>query len=173
MNCEIAQRLELAGDALQRAWKQDSQRRRPKLAGRRRIAILLAVAAAALCTGAAIASSLLKSPANEEIGMLEGYRLFEGSQPTCVSTTETSFHCTLAEPPTGMRLFDEHGNQLFDRFLDVKAETVDADRRVDGACVSVAADGRSWDCYLGDEAVSHGLISRSLLGTYLAEPSTA
>jgi RNA polymerase sigma factor (sigma-70 family) len=48
----------------------------------------------------ALATSLLKSAADEETGMTEGYQLFGGSRPHCVGVTVTSFHCTLATAPT-------------------------------------------------------------------------
>jgi hypothetical protein len=54
----------------------------------------------------------------------------------------------------------------------VKAETVDADKRVDGGCVATSADGRNGSCYVGEEAVARGIVSRSFLGTYLPEPPT-
>jgi hypothetical protein len=105
--------------------------------------------------------------------MVDGYRLFAGSQPTCVSTSTTSFHCTLTTPPTGETFSNADGTPLTNVFLGMKAETVDASKHVDGGCVGVTADGLAWDCYLGQAAVDHGIIGQSFLGTYLPEPPTA
>lgn len=172
---EITDPLELVGDALQRAWRRDHLNRQQRsTASRRRPFVVASVfSALVLGGGAAIASSLLKSPADEQTSMIEGYRLFEGSQPTCESLSPSSFHCTLKTPPTGETFYYQDGTQALDLFLGIKAETVDKNRRVDGGCVSVSADGRSWDCYLGEAAVAHGIISRTFLGTYLPEPPTA
>ena len=144
------------------------QLRRP-----RRLLLVLALFAAIVCGGAAIAADVLKSAEDEQQGMIEGYQLFDGSRPTCESLTSTSFRCTLAKPPTGMTFYDEHGQKLLDRFLGIKAETVDSTQHVDGACVSIRADGRAWNCFLGEEAVKHGLISAEMLGVYRPEAATA
>jgi hypothetical protein len=101
-----------------------------------------------------------------------GWWLFHGSNPRCEARSATSFHCTLDEPPTGMTFYDEDGRELLDVFLGMKATTVDSDLRIDGACVSVRADGRAWDCYLGREAVERGLLHEHLLGQYQPEPPT-
>jgi hypothetical protein len=173
---EVAEQLELVGDALQRAWRHDhvTHRQQPITRfGRRRVAIAATLAVLALGGGVALAANFLKTPAAEETGMTEGYRLFVGSHPNCTSVSATSFHCTLATPPSGETFYNQDGSQALDVFLGMKAETVDADRHVDGACVSVSTDGRSWDCFLGDAAVSQGLIDRGYLGTYLPTPPTA
>lgn len=171
---DVSNDLQLVGDALERAWRRDhvERARRTRVPGRRRLALVAALGAVTLGGGAAIAGDLLKSPAQEEAGLVGGYQLFEGSRPTCVRRSASSFHCALQMPPTGMTFYNEDGTRALDRFLGVTAETVDASRRVDGACVAVSADGRSWDCYLGEAAVSRGLISRSLLGVYVAGPVT-
>jgi hypothetical protein len=89
------------------------------------------------------------------------------------AVSRTSFHCTLATAPTGEAFYNQDGSRAHDVFLGMTAETVDEHKRVDGACVSISADGRSWNCYLGDAAVTRGLLSRDYLGTYLPEPPTA
>jgi hypothetical protein len=120
--------------------------------------------------GAAVAAVVLKSTADEERGLLAGSWLFHGSEPQCESRSATSFRCTLAEPPAGTTLYDEDGRRLRDVFLGLKRVTVDSELRVDGACISVRADGRSWDCFLGEAAVARGLIREELLGRYWPEP---
>jgi hypothetical protein len=131
---------------------------------------VILVAALALGTGAALASHLLKSPAEEQLGMIEANTLFAGSNPTCVSASASAFHCTLARTPTGETFYAQDGTQLLDVFLGMKMPTVDTTRHVDGGCVARSADGRSWDCYLGHAAVTHGVIGATLLGDYAPIP---
>jgi len=172
---EMTEHLDHVGDVLQDAWRRDHARsaRFVQLRRPRRLLLVLALFAAIVCGGAAIAADVLKSAEDEQQGMIEGYQLFDGSRPTCESLTSTSFRCTLAKPPTGMTFYDEHGQKLLDRFLGIKAETVDSTQHVDGACVSIRADGRAWNCFLGEEAVKHGLISAEMLGVYRPEAATA
>lgn len=167
---EIAQELRVVGDALEHAWRQDvSARRLP----RRRIMIGVLAAAMLLGAGAAIGSGVLKSEEEQAEGLLGGYRLFENSTPTCTSISVTSYRCILDRVPTGMTFFDEDRQPVYNKFLGLKVATVDATLHIDGACVAVSADGRRWDCYLGEEAVRRGLLRRNLLGTYMPNPPTA
>lgn len=159
---EIAEELRVVGDALERAWRQEVGARRMP---RRRIMIGVLAAAMLLGAGAAIGNSVLKSDAEEEAGLLGGHNVFEGTSPTCVSRSTTSFHCTLDRAPTGLT-FD-----VPNAYLGVKVQTVDADGRVDGGCVSVSTDGRAWDCYLGEAAVTHGIIGPDFLGEYQSGPA--
>jgi hypothetical protein len=62
--------------------------------------------------------------------------------------------------------------RVYDKFMDVKIETVDSSKHIDGGCVSISADGRTWNCYLGQGAVDHGIIGADLLGQYLPEPAS-
>lgn len=153
--------LDATGDVLQRAWRADLRR------GRRNVRRLVVVAIAVLVIGAsaAAASSLLKSPEQESASMVAGVTLFQGSHPSCVMTSPTSYRCTLASTATGETF---GGN---DPFLGMKMETVGADKRVDGGCVSVAADGKTWDCYVGQDAVDRGIIGPQLLGALSPEPA--
>jgi hypothetical protein len=172
---DINAQLEHVGDALQNAWREDHARHRATLRVRRprRLVLTLALVAAIVGGGAAIAAEVLKSAAQEQQGIVEGYQLFEGSSPTCTPLTATSFRCTLGKPPTGMTFYDEQGRPVLDRFLGLKAETVDSTRHVDGACVSIANDGRLWQCYLGQEAVDRGILNQQLLGRYEPQRPTA
>lgn len=169
---EINEQLLRVGDELQRAWNAD-HRRRPSTSfwQRRRPALIVALVLVALSGGAALAAAVLKSPAEEEQGILAGHLLFAGAQPQCEALTATSFRCTLEEPPTGMTFYREDA-QVFDEFLGMKVETVDSTRHVDGGCVSISADGRSWNCFLGQSAIDHDIIDPGFLGTYLPEPAT-
>jgi hypothetical protein len=163
---DMATELELLGDALQQAWRRDHRKRARRL----RLLVALALIAVAATAGGAIAAGVLKSASEEERGVLAGHLLFWGTEPHCEARTATSFHCTLAERPTEMTFYDEDGRQLFDVYLGYKLVTVDADHRVDGACVAVAADGRAWDCFLREEAIARGLLHEELLGDRWPDP---
>jgi len=170
---DVTIQLEHVGDALQTAWREDHLRRHQTLIRRPRRRILaFALAAAVVSAGAAVAAGVLKATADEQQGIVDGHQLFEGSQPQCESLAASSFRCILAKPPTGMTFYDEDGRLLLDRFLGVTTLTVNSARNVDGACVSVSSDGRRWNCFLGQEAITRGLLAPQLLGTNQPEPPT-
>jgi hypothetical protein len=168
---DTATDLRLLGDSLQSAWRADHQRR-ARRQPRRRLAIVAALVILLIAVGAAIASSVLKSDSAEEQGLLGGHLLFKGTHPTCTSLTPTSFVCHLETAPTEMAFYGPDGKRLTDAWLGVKAGTVDATHHVDGGCVATTADGRTWQCYLGEEAVQRGIIGPDYLGDYLPEPPT-
>jgi len=173
---EISERLLRVGDELQRAWNAD-HRRRPStsLWQRRRLALVVALVLVALTGGVALAAVIVKSTAEEEQGILDGHLLFTGAQPQCETLTATSFRCKLESPPTGMTFYRENaqGSTVVDgMLLGAKVETVDSTRHVDGGCVSISADGRVWNCFLGQSAVDQGIIGASFLGHHLPEPAT-
>lgn len=170
---EATTQLERVGDALQTAWRADHLRgQRTRLRRPRRLALVLALTATVVGAGAAIAAGVLKTVAEEQQGIVQGHQLFEGNQPNCESLTATSFRCTLAKPPTGMTFYDKDGRVLLDRFLGVTTLTVDSTGHVDGACVSISSGGREWNCFLGQDAVTRGLLSPQLLGTYQPDTPT-
>jgi hypothetical protein len=169
---DTAQELVLLGDALQQAWRNDARVHRSSRL-RRAVPIALAALAILAGTGAAIAAITLKSSAQEAHGLIEGWTLFAGSEPRCTQLTAGSFRCLLAKPPTGMAFYDQHGHRLWNQFLGLRAETVDASHHVDGACLSTQADGRSWECFLGDEAVRRGFLAKGRMGAYLPVPPAA
>lgn len=152
--------LAAAGAALQRGWRADLAPRRP-----RRI-VAIAVALLVVGGGVAAAASLLKSPADGQAGFLAGTTLFQGSDVACAARGDTAFRCTLPATPTG----ETFGASPFP---GMKVDTVGTDGNVDGGCVSVSADGRVWDCYLGAEAVERGIIGASLLGMRSPGPAAA
>jgi hypothetical protein len=166
-------RLALAGDALVSAWRSDLESRALQKRPRRpRTFVLVVAGILAVSGGVALATStLLKSPKDEQTGMVEASTLFRGSDPVCVSVAADAFHCTLDRPPTGETFFDQDGTQRLDVFLGMKQATVDSTNHIDGGCVSDSADGLSWQCYLGPAAVSHDIISESFLGTLSLGPA--
>jgi hypothetical protein len=170
---EISHELTLVGDSLQRAWRADHARRSANQPRRRRLTLLVGLAILLIGAGVAVGATILtKSSADEEQGLLEGYALFKGTHPTCEQLTTMSFFCRLDRPPTEISFYSQHGQRLPNAYLGVKAETVNREKQVDGGCVATSADGREWHCYLGEEAVTRGIVDRSYLGTYLPEPPT-
>jgi hypothetical protein len=184
LSYELPAHLEQLGADLDDAWSRRFARRRALPRRPRRLVLVLAFVAAFVVGGAAIAAGVLKTAADEEQGLLDGHLLFSESRPQCEQQTATSFRCTLDKPPTGMTFYEEitptgstvyekgKWKPVYDKFLGVKIETVDSSKHIDGGCVSISADGRTWNCYLGQGAVDHGIISADLLGQYLPQPAT-
>lgn len=135
---------------------------------RRRMLVLLAAGFLVLAgVGAGIAATMLKTPAQEEQGLLNGAATFAGTHPICTQQETGHFRCVLASTPTELT-FADGGS-----YLGVKMESLDSSKHVDGGCVSISAAGRVWDCYLGKEAVRRGIIGSAYLGQFVSEPPHA
>lgn len=171
MTEDLDLRLATTGAELQRAWRADLRRRHG--VKRRRIVLVLVAGLLVVAAGVAAADSLLKSPREQQLSMLAGATLFTGSNPVCTATSATSYRCTLEAKPTGETFLGPDGKPTTNGFLGMKDETVDESHHVDGGCISRAADGRTWDCYVGQEAVDLGIIGQSLLGSYQSGPAAA
>jgi hypothetical protein len=173
MMSDPTDRLALAGDALVHAWHNDlAGRVEPKRSRRPRTVVAVLVAALVVSAGVAVAANtLLKSPKDEQAGMVEANTLFQGSNPTCLTVSPDSFHCTLDRPPTGETFYSQDGKPLLNAFLGMKEPTVDSTNHIDGGCVSDHADGLSWQCYLGPAAVSHEIVSADFLGKLSPGPA--
>jgi hypothetical protein len=165
----ISESLDLAGDALQRAWRSDLAR------GKRRHAagkfLLVLAAALTVGVGAAWAGGLLKNSSDEQAGLIAANTLFSGSSPHCVRVSDVEFRCTLASAPTGETFFDAQGNQLLDVFNGFKVATTNSAGDIDGGCVGRRADGLLWECFTGQAAAEHGIVSASLLGQHSPGPA--
>lgn len=132
---------------------------------RRGTLALVGAALALAATGAAVAGLMLaKTPAQESQGLLDGHSVFTGSHPLCTRVAEQQFHCVLDREPGSL------GTVIEGSYLGAKFQTVDAQKRIDGGCVGVSDDGRVWDCYLGELAVEHGILSPEVLGQTQADP---
>jgi hypothetical protein len=115
---EITHDLALLGDSLQRAWRADHGTRRTRMPRRRRLTLAVAVAVVLVGTGAAVGAGILtKSSADEERGLLEGYALFRGTDPTCRQLTPASFFCRLDRPPTEITFYSSDGKLLRNAYL--------------------------------------------------------
>ncbi len=142
--------LDHLGDALSRATERDLRRtsRRPI----RRIAVVVA-ALAIVGTGTAAAAGLF-TPKQVAAGMPAGAVIFDQTDPTCVQDTEGSvFHCTLSTVPAP-EVSDFSGTK----------EVLVVDGKVAGGCIGQDAAGLSWDCYVGQDAVDHDIVTQDFLG---------
>jgi hypothetical protein len=149
--------LERLGDALERAAAATlPRRRRPS---RRAI---LAVALAALAVPAATVAGIALVRGDEVAQTLEpGAAIFAGTHPTCtVVRPNVEYHCVLASAPAP---------EVQD-FKGTVEPTVDATKHVNGGCRSLASDGMTWQCYLGEEAVQQQIVGESFLGEYAPSP---
>jgi hypothetical protein len=159
--------VELAelGDALEAAVARKLERPAMKWRiSRRRTLVLVAAAAVLLgAAGAGIGASLLKSPAQESQGLLDASATFAGTHPQCVAVAAQHFRCTVDQTPPGLVV---QGS-----WMGTKMASVNGGRRVDGGCVAVSDDGRTWDCYLGELAIKHGVADPTVLGQYVPEPA--
>ena len=51
-------------------------------------------------------------------------------------------------------------------------QTVDATQHVNGGCRGLTADGLQWECWIGQAAVEHKIISQDFLGEVQTVPAT-
>jgi hypothetical protein len=147
----MTDRLITLGNALERATRADLRPRR--VVHRRRVA--LAVAAAVLVPGAALAASEIFGSEDVARSMPAGTLALAGTEPSCTVVTEgVEYHCTLAHAPAP-EVADWKGTV---------EPTVDRTKHVNGGCRSLNSAGTEWSCYLGDAAVVQKIISRGFLG---------
>jgi hypothetical protein len=126
----------------------------------RRVVVIGAVAVLGIGGAAAAAVSTMSS---DEVsrGLPGGSMIFQGTNPSCTSTDDIVFQCTLASAPT-QEVLDDYTNsaQLF----------VDADLNIAGGCRGQSADGLHWTCYLGQRAVDEQILAADLLSQHEAGP---
>jgi hypothetical protein len=154
---ELSPRLAQLGNALEAAAEAD-------LAGarypRRRLA-MIAVAAAILIPGAAIAADQLISNHDVAQSLPAGTLSLAGTEPTCTTVkAAVEFHCVLAKAPAP-EVADWQGTV---------EPTVDASKRVNGGCRSLTSKGTEWECYIGQAAVDQKIIGRQFLGEFAPSP---
>jgi hypothetical protein len=112
-------------------------------------AAVLAVAVGGPAT--ALAVSNLISPGQVANSIPAGAFLLRGTKPTCTTVIAGSkYRCTLANRP--------HRERGQASWTGNNEPTVDANKRVSGACVAQNAPGTVWTCYIGQAAVDHNLI---------------
>ena len=126
----------------------------------KRMVLLVAIPALLIPT-AAIAGSLL-TPHDVATGMPGGSAIFEGTNPKCTVVTDgIEYRCTLAHSPTV---------DVTSSYLGSKELVKGPDATVAGGCVGTSSDGLHWECYIGDAAVEHGILAKSLLGQPVLAP---
>jgi hypothetical protein len=155
-----ADRLARLGDALQDATAADlaARRRRPG----RRVGLALAIAAVAV-PGAAVAATQLLSTDDVARSLPAGTQMLIGTDPMCeVVRDQVEYRCTLARAP--------RGEIAPGQFKGTVEPTVDDRRIVNGGCRSLDADGRTWSCYLGQEAVRQQIVGADFLGQKSSGP---
>jgi hypothetical protein len=93
-------------------------------------------------------------PVHVAAGMPAGAAIFAQSEPTCALEADgKTYRCILKNAPA-----PEISNFLGTKELLVIAGTVA------GGCVGLDRDGMTWNCFLGQGAVDHGIIDKALLG---------
>ena len=161
---QLPPQLARLGDALEQSAAADLARQQaaPARSQRRRHRLLLVAAVLAIAIpGAAIAASQLLSTKDVAASLPAGTLSLAGTDPTCTVVTEgVEYHCTLAKAPAP-EVSDWKGTV---------EPTVDASKHVNGGCRSLASDGRTWECYIGQKAVQEQIVSEGFLGEYAPSP---
>jgi hypothetical protein len=165
MSTDLAPRLAALGDTLQRAAEADlafaGARTMRRLRSRVRPVVVAIAAAAVLIPGAAIAATQLIGGKDVALSLPAGTLSLAGTEPTCtVVRQDVEYHCTLDRPPAP-EVSDWKGTV---------EPTVDASKHVNGGCRSLASDGRTWQCYIGQVAVEQKIIGTGFLGTFAPSP---
>jgi hypothetical protein len=157
---DLSPPLQALGEELERSVRSApsaSPRRRPLS----RRAALVAAAAALVVPGAAVAASAIFSTQDVAQSLPAGTKALIGTHPVCtVVTAGIEYSCTLAAPPS-LGVEDA---------TDTAEPTVDATKHVNGGCRAQDATGAQWLCYIGEAAVTHGIISEGFLGQYAPAP---
>ena len=95
-----------------------------------------------------------------EQGMPAGAAIFDQTDPTCIPNPDgTSFRCALSRPPGGD----------LPTYLDA-TEVLAIDGVAAGGCIGLDATGLAWDCFIGQAAVDHKIISQEFLGQPVLGP---
>ncbi|HZL55385.1 MAG TPA: hypothetical protein VFC22_07125 [Solirubrobacteraceae bacterium] len=168
MTTEVRSRLAALGDDLERAIGADllsgaaAESAPPRRRRRRSRRVVFAAAALALAIpGAAIGADVLLSGADVAQSLPAGTKALIGTDPSCtVVTAGVEYHCTLASaPPAGQGIAQ-----------DTVEPTVDATKHVNGGCRAIDAAATSWECYIGQAAVTQKIIGAGFLGQYAPAP---
>jgi hypothetical protein len=152
---DLSTELRDLGDALQCAARRDV--RRPRRARR------IATGTIVLCVGlgaTAVATGVFSSD-DVASGMPAGAAMFGGTHPTCTGPDSSgTFDCHLTSKPT---------EEILDDYTGTK-EPLAIDHKVAGGCIGQDHAGMRWTCYLGQAAVTHGIVSQGFLGETVMGP---
>lgn len=126
-------------------------------AGSRRTRWIVAGATGAVLAlgGVAAAAAGVFSTDTVERGMPGGSAIFEGTEPSCTTTDDVVFDCTLAHAPTVEVQLDYTGSAEL---------IVDDTSHISGGCRGVDVEGLHWTCYVGERAVEEQILAEDLLG---------
>lgn len=165
MSTEVRSRLAALGDDLERAisvqLSGEPATARPARRRRSRRAVLAVAVLALAIPGAAIGADVLLSGSDVAQSLPAGTKALIGTDPTCtVVTADVEYHCTLASSPAGS---DGIG-------IGTVEPTVDATKHVNGGCRALDAAATSWECYIGQAAVTQKIIGEGFLGQYAPTP---
>ncbi len=189
---DLSARLAELGGALERAAEADlASARRPRR-GSRRMSLAAALAVVAL-PAAAFATHALITTEEVARSLPAGTLALAGTNPTCEVVREgVEYLCTLERAPEPERGTQAHvvtkierdgkryvkitppgdrgAEQDVTNWKGAVEATVDATKHVNGGCRSLASDGRTWRCYIGEAAVEQRIIGRRFLGEYAPSP---
>jgi hypothetical protein len=161
MTNDFPELIEL-GDELQRAIAADiAGVPAPRRIRIRRRFVLIAAALVIVLPGIAFAAIALTG---EQVAasLPAGTEMLIGTDPHCTAVREgVEYHCVLSRPPPSPEVSDLRGTV---------EPTVDETKHVNGGCRSLASDGLTWQCYIGQEAVVQKIISADFLGEYAPTP---
>jgi hypothetical protein len=157
-----ASTLQDLGESLAAATERDLHAHRRRRVGR----IAVALAGLVVVGAGTAAAAGLFSPKQVAEGMPAGTAIFGQTDPTCVLNADgSSYRCTLSKPP-GDEVTDANGNPAYQGTKEVVA----IDGVVAGGCIGLDAAGMTWDCYVGQAAVDHEIISQDFLGQPVLGP---
>jgi hypothetical protein len=157
---DLSLQLDGLGAELERVARADLRANPPRRTRSRRLGLTAALAGL-LIPGVAIATVAI-SDRSVALSLPAGTLALVGTDPTCTTITAgVEYHCVTARAP-------KHEVQ---DWRGATEPTVDATKHVNGGCLSLASDGRIWQCYIGRSAVTHHVIGASYLGWYAPTPT--
>jgi hypothetical protein len=152
----MSKSLAALGDELEAAADRSLQPTRRRRVGR---AALGVAALSLIAAGTAVATGVF-TPHQVAAGLPAGTMIFGGTHPTCTLDSDgVTYHCTLASAPAPESP-DFRGSK----------ELIAIDLKIAGGCIGQDAAGLSWDCWVGNEAVRHDILTQDLLGQPELEP---
>lgn len=192
---DLSPQLARLGHELEQAAGADlAPARRPRR-GSRRLALAVGLAVVTV-PGAAFATHALIDADDVARSLPAGTLVLAGTSPSCTVVEENvEYRCMLERPPAVERLqpgpevtvVERSGKRSYKLrprgdtarraapattdWKGAAQPTVDATRHVNGGCRSLASDGRTWQCYIGQAAVEQRIIGPGMLGAYAPTPT--
>ncbi len=135
----------------------------PRLVRRARPMLLIG---SALClgVGAAVAATLAFNQDDVARYLPQGHSVFVGTSPVCETIRPmVEYRCTLSSRPVNPLVGGDYTNTV--------VQTVDDEKRINGGCRATSADGLAWTCFIGQEAVTEGILEESIVGAMQSGPA--